>query len=707
MKKSVLLLCLLLAVFFGAVIGAAPLVLAEGLPQSFLSEISDDVVPPEEHAHEGIVSLEGKTIMIVGNSMVYYGNCVVLGDTGKADYGYFYQLAAANDNNVTVIDHTYPGEKLNYIYDTYLTKLSKEERNKVDYLVLSEGNQHNDDLVGTCEKILALFREDVEFRFLRQPMMFESDMPDLIRGVKELREKGYQVVDWGKLVYDIHSGTTAVPGATMEFNRASFMKENKGYKNGKGDTVGSGNSGDRNHQNPLSGYITAQMLYTSLTNRSAVLTDYSFCFDNTIHPYFNIDTFAKLHYTGTIKTNFNSIFRSPQDMLGLQMLMDQYLQAEGFHPLTVQRGVAPTCSSGGLTHGSYCAHCQVTVEAQEVIPANDTEHQLEYITGKLPTCTEAGTTSGVYCRVCGQVFQQATAIPCAGHTTKTQSARATAKADGYKKTTCTTCGETLEHVIYKQIAGATLSQTDFIYNGTEQKPTVTVTDVDGNLLKEGTDYTLVYSSGRVEVKNYKVTVTYAGNYSGTEELVYQIRADKVTDLAATGYLKTVKLTWTPAPKATHYRIDRYDAATDTYKKVANTTATSYKVTGLKSGTEYTFRIRAYTVAGDRTYYSNDYAYVTTGTRPDRVVATVTSKKAGAASVTWDECRADGYEVTYSVYKSFALVNKVRVTDGKICTATIPNLTSGKRYYVKVRAYKLINGQKIYGYYSKIKNVTIK
>lgn len=282
--------------------------------------------------NEGIISLDGKTVMIVGNSMVFFGNCVIYGGQGEEDYGYFYQLINSNGEKARVIDHTYPGKKLDLIYEDHLVNIDPRELEKVDYLVLSEGNQFNDDLVGTCEKILALFPEKTEFRFLRQPNMFEEDpllnMPSLIEGVEKLRKAGYEVVDWGKLIRDIFTGEVEVPGATLPFSRTTFMKENRGYINETGTAMMQGGRGDRNHQNPLSGYITAQMLYTSITNRPAVTCDYSFCGDTDIHIYFDLAEFERVHYNGKEKTNFRQVFESEEDMRGLQELMDQYVAKE-------------------------------------------------------------------------------------------------------------------------------------------------------------------------------------------------------------------------------------------------------------------------------------------------------------------------------------------------------------------------------------------
>ena len=65
-----------------------------------------------------------------------------------------------------------------------------------------------------------------------------------------------------------------------------------------------------------------------------------------------------------------------------------------------------------------------------------------------------------------------------------------------------------------------LSDTEFTYNGSEQKPTVSVTD--GCKLAKDTDYTVTYPEASTNAGSYKVTVTGKGNYTGTVELSYKI-----------------------------------------------------------------------------------------------------------------------------------------------------------------------------------------
>ena len=46
------------------------------------------------------------------------------------------------------------------------------------------------------------------------------------------------------------------------------------------------------------------------------------------------------------------------------------------------------------------------------------------------------------------------------------------------------------------------------------------------------------------------------------------------------------------------------------------------------------------------------------------------------------------------------MEKVTVKGAKTLSKTVTDLKKGKTYYVKVRAYKLVNGKKLYGAYSK-------
>jgi hypothetical protein len=87
---------------------------------------------------------------------------------------------------------------------------------------------------------------------------------------------------------------------------------------------------------------------------------------------------------------------------------------------------------------------------------------------------------------------------------------------------------------------------------------------------------------------------------------------------------------------------------------------------------------------------------------------VTSTKKSQIKVTWKkDSQATGYQLVYSTSSKFNSSKTVNISKSSTVSKTISKLTAGKKYYVKVRSYKTINGKKVYGSYSKVKTVTVK
>ena len=79
------------------------------------------------------------------------------------------------------------------------------------------------------------------------------------------------------------------------------------------------------------------------------------------------------------------------------------------------------------------------------------------------------------------------------------------------------------------------------------------------------------------------------------------------------------------------------------------------------------------------------------------------------TVTWAKVSGvKGYQIQYSTDKKFKKNNKsVTVTKQKTTKVTVKNLKSKKKYYVRVRTYKTVNGKKVYSSWSKVKSVKTK
>ena len=69
----------------------------------------------------------------------------------------------------------------------------------------------------------------------------------------------------------------------------------------------------------------------------------------------------------------------------------------------------------------------------------------------------------------------------------------------------------------------------------------------------------------------------------------------------------------------------------------------------------------------------------------------------------------GYQVQYSTSKKFKkkTTKTVKVATKKALKKTVKGLKSGKKYYVRVRAYKVANGKTVYSAWTKTKSVKVK
>jgi len=105
-------------------------------------------------------------------------------------------------------------------------------------------------------------------------------------------------------------------------------------------------------------------------------------------------------------------------------------------------------------------------------------------------------------------------------------------------------------------------------------------------------------------------------------------------------------------------------------------------------------------------------------RPVKVTQKTLSTGLCQATVKWSKVSgAKGYQIRYGTDKTFSGSKSVDVTSGDTVSKTIKNLSKSKKYYFKVRAYKMDeNGKKVWGEFSgdkaatpngKVKNVALK
>ncbi|MGN0522603.1 MAG: metallophosphoesterase [Eubacterium sp.] len=90
---------------------------------------------------------------------------------------------------------------------------------------------------------------------------------------------------------------------------------------------------------------------------------------------------------------------------------------------------------------------------------------------------------------------------------------------------------------------------------------------------------------------------------------------------------------------------------------------------------------------------------------------LSSLKAGSKKITvkWKKqsTQTTGYQIQYSTSSKFTNAKTVTVSKNSTTSKTISKLKAKKKYYVRIRTYKTVNGKKIYSSWSKAKSVTTK
>lgn len=96
--------------------------------------------------------------------------------------------------------------------------------------------------------------------------------------------------------------------------------------------------------------------------------------------------------------------------------------------------------------------------------------------------------------------------------------------------------------------------------------------------------------------------------------------------------------------------------------------------------------------------------------PAKVKNVKVKASAKKMTISWKQVvDVKGYEIHYSTSKKFkkASTKKVTIKKQKTTSKTVKKLKSGKKYYVKVRAYTVVDGEKVYGKWSKVVSKKVK
>ena len=352
-----------------------------------------------------------------------------------------------------------------------------------------------------------------------------------------------------------------------------------------------------------------------------------------------------------------------------------------------------TTDKNNITIGSFNS------AIQDVVWHYETKDHInsDWIVETHATCVDCGTKY-IECTVCGQIIRTEK-IDALGHSYRTKLTPATTSENGLSKEVCKTCGDVKSKKTIYKISSVSLSATAYTYNGKKKTPTVTVKDSKGNKLIKGEDYTVTYSSStRKSIGRYSAKVTFKGDYSGSKTLYFTIGPKNPSSVTAKLYgYDDVKVSWKKVSGASGYKV-YYKKSTSSTWSSKTTTGTSIKLANLSDGVKYNIKVVAYkTVNGNKCENAGKSTSIYT---LKKVTGVKVAKSSSKVKVSWTNISGEtGYQISKSTSKTGTnIVATYKTTSGKNKTISA---TKGKTYYYKVRAYKVVDGKKIYGPWSSV------
>ena len=225
-------------------------------------------------------NFDKKRIAFVGNSFTFFGKCVRANGFNSIDDGYFYSLARAFGDDVTVTNFTWGGaslwhkgdgfadralyEKMKELHPAYYNNpdgLEIEDFYRQDAVVLQQSGDCIAQTYEDAQLIMSLFTPETKFGFyITTYDAFHSFTPSF-EAASKIRDAGGVYIPLGHMIDDIIKGKAKDFSGTLDYDKNSFVvcREH-----------------DKFHPNTLTGYLTALSTYCAFTQRDMSGAEHSF-----------------------------------------------------------------------------------------------------------------------------------------------------------------------------------------------------------------------------------------------------------------------------------------------------------------------------------------------------------------------------------------------------------------------------------------------
>ncbi|MCD8012977.1 MAG: GDSL-type esterase/lipase family protein [Lachnospiraceae bacterium] len=189
----------------------------------------------------------------------------------------------------------------------------------------------------------------------------------------------------------------------------------------------------------------------------------------------------------------------------------------------------------------------------------------------------------------------------------------------------------------------------------------------------------------------------------TSDPLADVSIDISVKATASGY---AKVSWKKYSKASGYYIYR-KASGDSYQlahTIEDASTVSWTDKSISTDVKYTYYVQAY--SGDSVSAPKNTASILL---PSKAVISKLTPAAGGIKVKWKQNSVvTGYQIQYAQNRSFSSGKKtVTVKGSSNASTSITELVPSKRYYVRIRSYKKINGKTFYSAWSSVKSAVAK
>ena len=433
---------------------------------------------------------------------------------------------------------------------------------------------------------------------------------------------------------------------------------------------------------------------------------------------------------------------------------DGYVQKEEIpakgHTEVVINGYAATCEKSGLTDGKKCSACGEVLEAQKEIAKLDHSYIKTVVE---PTCTEQGYT--IYkCETCGDT-KKADFVNAKGHDFSNNAqfclngcgkVNPNYVAPDTSTVQTGSCGDNVIYSLNTETGVLTISGTGEMTDS----PFSQNSSIKSVIIENGVTSIVTYAfSGCTSLTSITIpdSVTSIGEsaFDGCTSLVSVTLSKSITTIEYSTFFGCSSLTSIKIPKSvttivnfafcgcTNLTDVYYDGTQSEWNKInighsnefltnaslhcsstptpePTPTPTPNPVPQPSTQHAQETPQQAAQQTAQQPSVKNDTATEQVNVAKPKSVSPKKVKSAKkAVSVEWKKVGGvKGYQIQVATDKKFKKNKKtVTVKKQKTTKTTVKKLKSKKKYYVRVRTYKIVNGKKVYSSWSKVKSVKTK